>query len=136
MSSNSLKNVIPTRNRVQEKFELHLSEPDCRLNLCRLHSRKQFDLQPAKSKNSRKKCKPIFSRKVRITFVNFRLFLKLNTNLIFLHIFLHSEKNGLHFFRQFFDFAGCKSNYFRLCNRHKFNLQSGSDKCNSYFFRP
>merc|ERR1711894_316086 len=65
------------------------------------------------------------SRKVRVTFVNFRLFPKLKTNLIFSA-----------FFRLFFDWAGCNSNYFRLYLRHKFENISKADGCISYFFRP
>jgi len=39
----------------------------------------------------------------------------------------------LHFFRLFFDWAGCKSNYFRLYLRHKFENISRADGCISNF---
>ena len=45
----------------------------------------------------------------------------------------NSRKNGLHFFRLFFGWAGCKSNYFRLYLRHKFENISRADGCISNF---
>ena len=39
----------------------------------------------------------------------------------------------LHYFWRFFDWAGCKSNYFRLYLRHKFENISRADGCISNF---
>ena len=43
------------------------------------------------------------------------------------------SKFFLHYFWRFFDWAGCKSNYFRLYLRHKFENISRADGCISNF---